>query len=286
MRDGVHVTSVDRDPRGRLDGTGALSLQADLTAGERVLQDAFVDRRIDAVFMLVGSGSVPRSLENPRGDLAANAGSALAGLELLRDRADPPLVIHMSSAAVYGHGRTMPMNEDHPLEPVSPYGISKLAAEMYVRFYHGTYGIPAISLRPFSIYGPGQRKLVIYDLLRRLRHGEKPLLVKGDPIVTRDFVYVGDVARAAVRLARTAPAHGEAYNLCSGRATSLSELVETLIDVAGDDGTPPEFTGVQRTGDPVRWEGDSTRAALLGALCDTPLRKGLQHTARWCAAYE
>jgi UDP-glucose 4-epimerase len=251
-------------------------LRADLTA----LLD---DRQIDAVFHLAGTAAVPPSLERPIDDLERNAATTLAVLEAARHADRPPLVGFVSSAAVYGEGREMPMTEDHPLQPVSPYGISKLAAETYVRLYAQLYGLPTFSVRPFSLYGPRQRKLVIYDLLCRAVDGEDPLVVLGSPEVSRDFVFVADCARALVVLARRAPARGEAYNVATGVGTRLGTLVPGLLESAGVEAVV-RFSGEVRPGDPLRWEGDPTRALALGATFDTPLAEGLRQTAEWLLA--
>jgi UDP-glucose 4-epimerase len=276
---GAEVTSLDRDPRGRVDRR-AQSVQADVAAGERTLHDLLRSSQFDAVFHMVGTGSVPRSLEHPLGDLTANAGAVLALLEQLRDLPRPPLLVYLSSAAVYGESIGGPMGEDHPLRPVSPYGISKYAGEQYVRLYRRLYGLPSVTARPFSVYGPGQRKLVVYDLLRRLEAGESPLEIRAPAEVARDLVYGPDAARAVTRLAQHAHGDGEVYNLSSGRAVTLRELAATLIEIGGFD-AQVRFTGDLRPGDPLRWEGDPTRAAALGVECATSLRTGLAATIRW-----
>jgi UDP-glucose 4-epimerase len=267
------MSTHSREPAAGADVIVEDALQADLSA----LLD---DREIDVLFHLAGTASVPPSLARPIDDLERNAGTTLAVLEGARHARRSPLVGFISSAAVYGEGRQMPMTEDHPLEPVSPYGISKLAAETYVRLYAQLYGLPTFSVRPFSLYGPRQRKLVVYDLLCRAADGEDPLVVLGAPEVSRDFVYVADCARALLVLARRAPALGEAYNVASGVGTPLGELVPAILRAVGSD-APVAFTGSVRQGDPLRWEGDPTRAQALGATFDTPLEAGLRRTAEW-----
>jgi UDP-glucose 4-epimerase len=237
-------------------------------------------RRIDAVFQLAGSGVVPQTLLRPLDDLRRNTATTLAVLESAKAAEHAPLVCFVSSAAVYGEGESMPMAEDHPLHPVSPYGISKLAAEKYVALYSHLYAIPAFSVRPFSLYGPRQTKLVVYDLLTRALDGESPLTVIGSADVSRDFVFIADAAAALVTLARSAPAAGEAYNIASGRPATLGELVATLLDVVGLT-SGVRFTGQVRPGDPLHWDGDPARAAALGAVCATTLHDGLRLTAEW-----
>jgi UDP-glucose 4-epimerase len=184
---------------------------------------------------------------------------------------------------VYGNGVRFPMEEDHPLQPVSPYGISKLAAERYVALYAEMYAVAAFSARPYSLYGPRQRKLVVYDLLTRILAGESPLEIDADPAVTRDFVYVEDAADALIHLARRSPARGEAFNLASGRAVSLQALADALVAAAAAD-IEVTFSGRVRPGDPLRWDGDATRARGLGASFDTPLEEGLEATVAWARA--
>ena len=277
---GTRVVSLDRDPRGRLLDLDVESVQGDVASGDRLLPDLVAERTFDLVVQAVGTGSVPRSLEHPLGDLGSNAGTTLAILETLAALDPPPLLVLVSSAAVYGDSVRLPIDEDHPLEPVSPYGVSKLAAEQYVRLYARLRGLPALSVRPFSLYGPGQRKLVVHDLLSRLEAGEDPLVVRGRPDVTRDFVFVQDAARGVVTLGRRAPAAGEPYNLSSGRGTSLGELTASLVEATGRQ-AEVRFTGDARVGDPLRWEGDQRRSAALGARCDMPLAEGLRRTVAW-----
>jgi UDP-glucose 4-epimerase len=279
LDEGIATTVVDEraDAAANLPGEIEL-LEGDV--GELDLHTILAERAVDAVFQLAGSGSVPQTLLRPLEDLRRNVATTLAVLEAARHADSPPLVAFVSSAAVYGEGQRMPMAEDHPLAPVSPYGISKLAAEHYVSLYAQLYAIPTFSVRPFSLYGPRQRKLVVYDLLARAFDGESPLTVLGSAEVSRDFVFVGDAVRGLVTLARAAPANGEAYNIASGKPTTLAELVSTLLAAAGL-ATAHAFTGSVRPGDPLRWEGDPGRALGLGVRCDTPLRDGLRSTVKW-----
>lgn len=277
---GVAVISVDRDPRRRLAGTGAQSVQADISAADPVLGQHLADAASDVIFVLIGTGFVPRSLENPIADLVSNVEPLLLVLEAARRRRAPPLVVYLSSMAVYGEARELPMNERHSTAPLSPYGVSKLAAEQYLRLYRRMYGVPGIALRLFSVFGPGQRKLVIYDLLARLMAGEDPLAISGDPDVMRDYVYVGDVARCAHRLARLAPADGEPYNICSGTGTTLQSLAEKLRSACGSSASIT-FTGGVRSGDPRHVIGDPSAAAVLGARCDAELGAGLKEITTW-----
>jgi UDP-glucose 4-epimerase len=257
--------------------------EAELVHGDATETDLaalLAERGFDAIFQLAGTGLVPSSLDAPLDDLVRNAATTVAVLEAARHAPSAPLVAYVSSAAVYGEGLRVPMDEEHPIAPLSPYGISKLTAERYVALYVSMYGISAFVVRPFSLYGPRQRKLVVHDLMQRALDGESPLTIHAAPDVSRDFVYVEDAADALVALAQNAPARGEAYNLASGTPTTLRELAEGIVAACGLD-TPVEFTGERRPGDPLRWDGDASRARALGASFDTPLEEGLARTAAW-----
>lgn len=280
---GIDVTSVDRDPRGRLEGYGVTSLQIPPRNAEFELADLMSRRAFDVAFSLIGTGLVPRSVAAPLEDLANNVGSLLGLLEVIRRLETPPLVVSVSSAAVYGSARATPVTEEHPRSPESPYGVSKAAGEDYLRLYNKLYALPAMSVRPFSIYGPGQKKLVIYDLIRRLISGENPLVVNSAAEITRDFLYVEDAAEMVVRLAERAPAHADAYNACSGHGTSLAELAELLIALAQPDASV-EFTGNLRQGDPMHWVGARERVGAITGVEPTSLTEGLSRTIAWVKA--
>ena len=270
---GVPVTTIGRSTSPE---TPRLDIEADILDVDlvRICDDA------DVIFHLAGTGDVPQSLDEPTSDLCANLQTTVVLLDAARRAKEPPRVVLASSAAVYGESVTVPMAETHPLLPVSPYGVSKLAAEHYVRVFHRLYGVPGIAVRPFSVYGPGQRKLVVHDLLRRILDGEDPLLISAPADVTRDFVYVADVAAAMVALGRNAPAEGEAYNLASGRATSLRKLAAALLHAARST-AEAQFVDDQVPGNPAHWYGDTSKAASLGVTLDTALSQGLDATTRW-----
>jgi len=271
----VPVTTIGRRASAQ---TPRLDIEADILD----LDLASLCSDADVIFHFAGSGDVPQSLREPALDLRANLQTTIALLDAARRTKDPPRVVLASSAAVYGESVSVPMTESHPLLPISPYGVSKLAAEHYLRVFHRLYGLPGIAVRPFSVYGPGQRKLVVHDLLKRILDGEDPLLISAPAGVTRDFVYVADVAAAIVAITRSAPARGEAYNLASGRATSLRELADALLQATGST-AKAVFVRDQAPGNPNHWYGDTSKAASLGVTLDTPLLRGLATTARWLA---
>ncbi|WP_276272945.1 NAD-dependent epimerase/dehydratase family protein [Haloarcula litorea] len=230
---------------------------------------------VDLVFHEAAMVSVPQSVEQPVDCHELNGSATLTLLDSAR-RADARVVL-ASSAAVYGDPDSVPVDEDAPPDPQSPYGFEKRLNEQYARFYDETYGLPTVPLRYFNVYGPrglgGEYAGVIAVFLRQCRAGE-PLTVEGDGEQTRDFVHVDDVVRAN-RLAATTDATGRPFNVGTGRSVSINRLAETVRDVTGAD-VPIEHVSA-REGDVERSEADLSDARdLLGYEPTVSVREGLE----------
>lgn len=233
VAEGAEVLVLDDLSRGRegLVNPGASLVRADLAgpeAGEAVLRFA-----PEVVFHLAAQASVPVSLADPAADARTNILGTLNLLEACR-RAGTRKVVYASSAAVYGDPRYLPVDEKHPLSPLSPYGVSKYTVELYLGVYHAVHGLDWTALRYANVYGPRQDALgeggVVAVFVERLRRGE-PLDVFGDGEQTRDFIFVGDVVRANLAAARAGS--GQALNVGTGRATGVNTLVAQLSALAG-----------------------------------------------------
>ena len=170
------------------------------------------------VVHLAASAGVPRSVADPLADAQANIAGTVALLESCR-RAGVRRVVYASSAAIYGVPDRVPIREDAPTHPLSPYGLSKLTGEQYVLMYADLFGLDTCALRFFNVYGPGQRPDSSYSGVitlfteRLIQH--RPLRIEGDGKQTKDFIHVHDIARA-VGLAALAPGANGAYNIASG----------------------------------------------------------------------
>lgn len=190
---------------------------------------------VDVVFHQAGFVSVDGSIEDPPKSHSVNVGGTQTVLDCARQH--DARVVLASSAAVYGHPRTVPVPETAATEPTSPYGIDKLAADHYARRFADLYGLPTVALRYFNAYGPRQSAAsysgVISTFLDQARAGT-PLTIDGDGSQTRDFVHVGDVVRANC-LAATTPHTGEAFNVGTGQKTSIDTLARTVTSIAGVD---------------------------------------------------
>ncbi len=193
-------------------------------------------QEIDVVYHLAARVSVPESVLYPREYNAVNVGGTVALMEAMRDVGVRRVVL-ASSGAIYGEQAEQPLREDMPPNPRSPYAVSKLAAEYYVRTIGELWGIETICLRIFNAYGPGQHlppshpPVIPYFLRQALRNGT--LVVHGDGSQTRDFVYVDDVVSAMIAAATAPGVNGLVINVGSGVETSVRELVELVLRVTG-----------------------------------------------------
>ena len=233
-----------------------------------------------AIFHLASTSYVPPSVEYPIEDLRNNAEVTLNILEAIRSTASNIPLIYFSSAAVYGNPKKLPITEDDPADPISPYGVSKLAAERYVFVYTQIHHIKAASLRLFSVYGPYQKKQVIFDLIDKLHKDPNKLFVYGDGSEIRDFVYVEDVVNASLLVLEKGELKGEVYNVASGEPISIRNLAETIVKIIG---LQPSivFSGQVRPGDPLRWEADITKIKETGYKLFINIEEGLRKTISW-----
>lgn len=278
VRQDIRVTGVSRRGGRRLERLAPPTTwtSADITTAS---PDEYIPE-CDVVFFLGGIASVPASFTDPVADLDGNLRAVVRILQVLRLKRPATSFIYASSAAVYGSAVTLPMSESHPLQPLSPYGISKLAAESYVRLYANALGVPGASARVFSVYGPGQDKQVVYDWALKIATKTTPLVFLGAPLVSRDFIHVSDAAAAFLKIAQNAALCGEVYNVASGVETTLTDLAQGILAVS-ESSTEFSFTGNVREGDPVRWSGDISALSNLGFRPKIPLIAGLRETYDW-----
>jgi nucleoside-diphosphate-sugar epimerase len=239
--------------------------------------DAISTYGAQQIYLLAGTSSVAVSLADPVADLSGNARDSLVFLEWMRQNATRSTVVFVSSAAVYGDPPQLPATIATPVQPISPYGISKLAGEQYMRLYARLHSLDTRVVRPFSIYGPGLRKQVVWDMLVKL-YQSHPAALFGTGEETRDFVYVDDLCAALVRVGEAGAPAG-IYNVCSGQETSIATIAQRLSEFTGRP--PLTFTGKSRPGDPLRWRGDCPEVRALGWHPTVSLDDGLRATVDW-----
>ena len=233
----------------------------------------------DYLFHLASLSTVYDSVARPFDDFSSNYRSTFLLLERLRNLKRKPKLIYASSAAVYGNGNAI-LKEDDSYQPISPYGVSKLAGERMVSVYAGIYEVPAVSLRLFPVYGPRQRKQVVYDLIKRLHNDSSELVVRAPSTYGRDFTFVTDIVAAFRLAALKIPGDGKAYNASSGKFVTLQELVNAIVAATGFTPRVHFDTNAQKS-DAFSMQADISKISTFGFRPSVGLSEGIQRTVDW-----
>jgi len=190
-----------------------------------------------------------------------------------------------ASTNVYANPKYLPIDENHPIDLLSPYAASKLSGEAYCIVYNNTYGLKTVRLRYTNIYGPRQRSTknesgVVTIFIERILKGTCPI-VFGDGDQTRDFIYVSDVIQANILAAESEKAQGEVFNIGSGHETSVNTLAKHILKIAGKEYVTPEYAPC-RAADFTRCVVNITKARkVIRFNPKMPLEKGLRKTIEW-----
>ncbi len=237
-------------------------------------------QEVDCVYHLAARVSVPESILYPREYNQVNVGGTVTLMEAMRD-VGVRRVVFISSGAVYGEQGAQPLREDATPNPRSPYAVSKLAAEYYIRTIGHLWGIETVTLRVFNAYGPGQHlppvhaPVIPYFLRQACYNGT--LVLHGDGRQTRDYVYVDDVVKAMVTAATAPGINQKIINIGRGMETSVRELVNLVLETAS--GQPEVVYNPRNEGGPRRMCADIDLAEqLLGYRPAVDLRTGLKLT--------
>ncbi len=256
-------------------------LHVDASDGGAVRETFAKLEAVDVVFDLAVI-PLPTSLERPQFCFETNVRITSVLCELLRQGRFGTLV-HFSSSEAYGSARAVPMSEDHPLDPLTPYAASKAASDHLVRTYAATFGVDALVVRPFNNYGPRQNDQqyagIIPTMLRCAFEG-RVFTLFGDGQQTRDYIYVTDTARAALDLYKCSRARGQVVNIGSGQEISVADLKTKIEYILGR--TIPSQHHDSRPGDVRRHRADIT---LLKSLIEfephVSIDEGLARTVEY-----
>ena len=206
-------------------------IHGDIRDGSHMLQ--FI-QRADCVFHLAALVSVPYSYAAPRQYFDTNLMGALNILEAARSMTSPPRVLLASSSEVYGSAVSLPIFEDHPLMPQSPYAASKVSADQLALSYHCSYELPVALIRPFNAFGPRQSvRAVIPTIVEQVLAPGTESIALGTLDTSRDFVWARDIAKGyALAGAAGDDVCGQTFNLATGNATRIADLAEHIIRLA------------------------------------------------------
>lgn len=244
---------------------------------------AFIDliktKQFDYIFHFASNAKVGDSVNNPMADFNSTLSNTLKLLDLLRNYSINTRLLFPSSAAVYGNPKYLPISEDDPTVPISPYGVAKLSAERYLTVFSKLYGIKGCSLRCFSVYGPRQKKLVVYDIIKKLFETPYELSIYGDGKQERDFIYISDLIDAFLITAENAKFEGEVYNVANERSYSIIDLARMISKIMG---VSPKFVfGKNSVGDPDIWVASAEKIKKLGYIPKVDMETGINMTIQW-----
>jgi len=281
---GDEVRVLDNFATGRRENLAGLDVhvvEGELRSYERVHNAV---RGVEVVFHLGALGSVPRSVQDPLTSSAVNIEGTMNVLLAARDE-DVRRVVYSSSSSVYGTRRDLPVTEDTPPDPISPYGVAKLAAERYCVSFTRVYeSFETVVLRYFNVFGPRQSRLsqyaaVIPLFVDAITRGE-PVTIFGDGEQSRDFTYFENVVDATVRAAEVPEANGRMLNVSAGKPATVNELAESLGRILGRDVLRQH--AAERPGD-IRhsWADITAAREVLGYEPRVELDDGLRRTVEY-----
>lgn len=279
----IHI--LDNLSTGNLKNLTHIKSQVSLYEGDicddKVLQKAI--KNCDYVFHLAALRSVPKSFSNPEEYERVNVIGTIKLLQLSVENKIKKFVF-ASSSSVYGDATKLPLKENLPCNPISPYAISKFNAELYCKLFYNNYKLPTVALRYFNVFGPRQSlenkyAVVIPKFIQALYSNETPP-VYGDGHQTRDFTFVENVIAAHEAVIKSDKTHGKAYNVACGERHSVLDLAKDLNKIMKKD-IKPRFLTV-RPGDVLH-----TQASIDSLHNDTgyvppaSFHKGLEKTVAW-----
>jgi UDP-glucose 4-epimerase len=280
---GVQVTIVDDLSNGSLENIRTIAGRVNFYSLD-IRSPAFIELLLSGnfktLFHFAAEAYVPPSVKNPENNYLVNLAGPFYILEALRKaKLDTTLIIG-SSAAVYGNPCHIPISELDPTFPISPYGVSKLAIERYTAVYSQIYGLKAASLRLFSIYGPRQRKQIVYDFIHKVDTNPDEMEILGDGTQVRDLIYVKDVVQAVLLIWEHAPLEGEVYNVAAGVGLSTRQVAATVAHVMGVS-PALRYTGNIRPGDAEKWVACIDKIIALGFWPRFSFEQGVRQTVEW-----
>lgn len=278
LQEGLHVIVVDNLSTGRRQFVHPDALFYPLDILSPHLAEVFQTHRPQVVFHLAAQASVVRSLEDPVEDARTNILGSLNLLQMCRRFGVERFVYTSTGGALYGEPQQLPCPETHPIVPLSPYGASKYAVEVYLPLFRSLTGFTYTILRYSNVYGPRQDPYgeagVVAIFTRRMLDREE-VVIYGDGTQERDFVYVGDVVEANVLALRQT--QSEVYNIGTGKGTSVNALFQRLATLTGYQ-RPPRYAP-PRPGEVYKIWLDVRKAREgLGWIPRTDLDKGLELT--------
>jgi len=229
-----------------------------------------------------GSADVQKSLKNPLNDFYCNVVVLERLLNSLRLNAPACKFINISSAAVYGNPQIFPIKVGAEETPLSPYGYHKLMADKMVEEYAKVFGLQTCTIRIFSAYGNGQKRLFLWDAIEKLIDDKNidEVTFYGTGNESRDYIHVQDIIQQVNLIRKNAFFCGEIYNVANGREVLIHEVAEIIRKELGKNCTI-RFSGLVRPGDPLNWLADISPLLEWGYKQSIPLEYGIREYVKW-----
>lgn len=273
----VHGMDISTEYRG--DGEKITYYQCNMSGSPAELSMIVTGVQPDVILHCAGSANVGASVVNPMADLDGNLHSLYQLLIALRSIEKKPKIIFMSSAAVYGNPKQLPIRETDAPAPISPYGLHKLMCEQLCHYYNEVHGYRIRSIRIFSVYGSGLRKQLLWDTYQKYQ-GTGAIHLFGTGDETRDFIHVSDLMRAmSCILAYDGPE--EIFNVANGEEVSIRELAHAYAKTLGEPENIVTFNGETKAGDPKNWRADISLLKRIGYGKRMELADGIRDYVTW-----
>ena len=290
LEQGHHVRVLDNFSTGkrenievlqrRFDGNRLEVLEGDVRDASRVWEAV---RGVNIIFHEAAFVSVPQSMDEPQNCFDVNISGTSQLFDAAR-KAGVSRAVVASSAAVYGESDALPLLEETPLQPKSPYAVSKRVNEMYAELFTNSFGFEVVALRYFNVYGPRQRPDSMYaaaiPIFARRLMDNKAVTIFGDGGQTRDLINVHDIVRANLIASEHPKAAGQVFNICTGVETRLLDLLDVMYELLPN--SPTHELAAPRPGDIYRSVGSPQKAAdVMGFRAQVSLVDGLKEVIEW-----
>jgi len=243
------------------------------------IQDIFYKYSFDLCINAAGIGSIAPSFTNPVNDFSLHSYLTLNILENIRCYNPTCKYINISSAAVYGEPLYLPIDENHPVNPISPYGFNKYISELITTEYHNIFKIQTINIRIFSTYGPGLKKQLFWDLYQKYISNET-IILHGSGDETRDYIYIDDLINFVQFTIDKIPFNNETFNLGSGRKITIKEIAELFVSLLPAK-KEIRFSGIKMNGSSNLCEANINKIHKLGFIPLVSIEDGISKYIKW-----
>ena len=241
--------------------------------------EIFKNNEFDLCINCSGAANVQYSINNPMVDFELNTYNIIRILEAIRTNNSKCKLLTMSSAAVYGNPKTLPITPDASVHPLSPYGYHKMMAEQICEEYYKFWNIPNCNVRIFSTYGPGLKKQLLWDIFRKLINNDT-IELYGTGNETRDFIYIDDLMNALDIIVKNSIFDSSSINVANGCQISVAKIAANIESLFNGRKTI-KFNGITREGDPLNWEADISQITKWGYSPKIDIITGIKQYHQW-----